>query len=118
MTGSAADLPASVPSGSTELIAEAIIGPVARVLLLLPSATYRAADFLEAARALDVDVVVASEQRQTLAEAMGDRALHLDLHDRNAATEAPVALAGRGPIRALLAVDDRAVGGAAEEGGR
>ena len=46
---------------------------MARVLLLLPSATYRAPDFLDAARALDVEVVVASEQRQTLAGAMGDR---------------------------------------------
>jgi len=91
---------------------------VARVLLLLPSATYRAADFLEAARALDVDVVVASEQRQTLAEAMGDRALHLDLHDRDAATEAIVALARRGPIDAVVAVDDQGVLVAAEAAAR
>jgi len=91
---------------------------VARVLLLLPSATYRAADFLDAARALDVDVVVASEQRQTLAEAMGDRALHLDLHDRDAATEAIVALARRGPIDAVVAVDDQGVLVAAEAGAR
>ena len=91
---------------------------MARVLLLLPSATYRAADFLEAARALDVDVVVASEQRQTLAEAMGDRALHLDLHDRDAATEAIVALARRGPIDAVVAVDDQGVLMAAEAAAR
>ena len=91
---------------------------MARVLLLLPSATYRAADFLEAARALDVDVVVASEQRQTLAEAMGDRALHLDLHDRDAATEAIVALARRGPIDAVVAVDDQGVLVAAEAAAR
>jgi biotin carboxylase len=91
---------------------------VARVLLLLPSATYRAADFLEAAHALGVDVVVASEQRQTLAEAMGDRALHLDLHDRDAATEAIVALARRGPIDAVVAVDDQGVLVAAEAAAR
>jgi len=36
---------------------------VARVLLLLPSATYRTPDFLDVERALDVEVVVASEQR-------------------------------------------------------
>jgi biotin carboxylase len=80
---------------------------VARVLLLLPSATYRAADFLDAARLLDVDVVVASEQRQTLAGAMGDRALHLDLRDLDAAVEAIVGLAGRAPIDAVVAVDDQ-----------
>ena len=36
---------------------------MARVLLLLPTATYRAADFLTAARALGAEVVVASDRR-------------------------------------------------------
>ena len=91
---------------------------MARVLLLLPSATYRAADFLDAARALDVEVVVASEQRQTLAGAMGDRALHLDLHDPDAAAEAIVALARRSPLDAVVAVDDQGVLVAAEAAAR
>jgi biotin carboxylase len=82
---------------------------VARVLLLLPSATYRAPDFLDAARALDVEVVVASEQRQTLAGVMGDRALHLELDDPGAAAEAIVALARRSPLDAVVAVDDQGV---------
>ena len=82
---------------------------MARVLLLLPSATYRAPDFLDAARALDVEVVVASEQRQTLAGAMGDRALHLELDDPDAAAEAIVALARRSPLDAVVAVDDQGV---------
>ena len=84
------------------------------MLLLLPSATYRAPDFLDAARALDVEVVVASEQRQTLAGAMGDRVLHLELGDPAAAAEAIVALARRVPIDAVVAVDDQGVLVAAE----
>ena len=44
-----------------------------RVLLLLPSATYRASDFLAASRALDTEVVVASERRQAMSQTMGDR---------------------------------------------
>jgi len=91
---------------------------VARVLLLLPSATYRAPDFLDAARALDVEVVVASEQRQTLAGAMGDRALHLELSDPGAAAEAIVALARRAPLDAVVAVDDQGVLVAAEASAR
>ncbi|HZD64794.1 MAG TPA: hypothetical protein VE152_01710, partial [Acidimicrobiales bacterium] len=46
-----------------------------RLLVLLPTATYRAADFMAAASSLGAEVVVASERRQALAGAMGDRAL-------------------------------------------
>ena len=35
-----------------------------RILLLLPSTTYKADDFLAAARELDVDVTVGSERKQ------------------------------------------------------
>jgi hypothetical protein len=56
-----------------------------RVLLLLPTATYRASDFLAAARALDAEVVVASERRQAMSETMGDRALVVDLRRPEAA---------------------------------
>ena len=59
-----------------------MIPGVARVLLLLPTGTYKAPDFLAAAARLDVDVVVASDTEQTLAEAMGDRALVVDLARR------------------------------------
>src|SRR5688572_17091762 len=58
-----------------------MIPVVSRVLLLLPSGTYKAPDFLDAARRLGVDVIVASETEQTLADAMGDRALVVDLSD-------------------------------------
>ena len=44
-----------------------------RVLLILPTATYRAPDFLAAARALGVEVIVGSEQPQAMAGSMGDR---------------------------------------------
>jgi biotin carboxylase len=79
---------------------------VARVLLLLPSATYKAPDFLAAARRLDTEVVIATETAQTLAEAMGDRALHVDLDDPEAAASTIVEAAGRRAIDAIVAVDD------------
>ena len=38
---------------------------------MLPTATYRASDFLDASRALDAEVVVASERRQAMSGTMG-----------------------------------------------
>ena len=59
---------------------------MARVLLLLPTATYRAADFLTAARALGAEVVVASDRRLV---SMGDTQLTLDLCRPEAAATQP-----------------------------
>ncbi|MGH9034856.1 MAG: ATP-grasp domain-containing protein [Acidimicrobiia bacterium] len=78
-----------------------------RVLLLLPSATYRAPDFLAAAARLGAEVVVASDVAQTID--MGDRALVLDLADPEAAAAAVVEAARRHPIDAVVAVDDQGV---------
>lgn len=82
---------------------------MARVLLLLPTATYRAADFLSAASAMGVEVVVASDQPQALKETMGDRALHVDLGDPEAVAAAIVALSARLPLDAVVGVDDQGV---------
>ena len=76
------------------------------MLLLLPTATYRAADFLTAARALGADVVVASERRLV---SMGDAQLTLDLCRPVAAADAIVALAEESPLDAVVAVDDQGV---------
>jgi biotin carboxylase len=84
-----------------------MIPVVPRVLLLLPSGTYKAADFLDAARRLGVDVVVASETEQTLAEAMGDRALVVDLADPTGSAKTITDLAARSPLDAVVAVDDQ-----------
>ena len=85
----------------------AMIPAVPRVLLLLPSGTYKAPDFLAAARRLDVDVVVASETAQTLADTMGERALVVDLADPTGSAAAVTALAARRPLDAVVAVDDQ-----------
>jgi biotin carboxylase len=84
-----------------------MIPVVPRVLLLLPSGTYKAPDFLDAARRLGVDVIVASETEQTLADAMGDRALVVDLADPSASAKKIIALASRSPLDAVVAVDDQ-----------
>ena len=78
---------------------------MARVLLLLPTATYRAADFLTAARTLGAEVVVASDRRLV---SIGDTQLTLDLRRPEVAAEAIAAAAER-PLDAVVAVDDQGV---------
>ena len=80
---------------------------MSRVLLLLPTETYRAADFLAAASRLDVDVVVGSERRQMMAESMGDRAMVVPMGDVDVAVGIIAALHERRPLDAVLAVDDQ-----------
>lgn len=91
---------------------------MARILLLLPTATYRAADFVAAAEALGAEVVVASERRQALAGLMGERALRIDLRHPEQAADTIVAAHGRAPIDAVVAVDDQGVLAAALAGDR
>jgi len=91
---------------------------VPRVLLLLPTSTYRATDFVRAAGRLGAEVVVASEERQALAADMGDRALVVPLSDVPAAVDAIVALHERSPVDAVVAVDDPGVEVAAAAGER
>jgi biotin carboxylase len=91
---------------------------VPRVLLLLPTSTYRAADFVRAASRLGVEVVVGSEERQALADDMGDRAVLVPLSDTTAAVDAILELHERSPIDAVVAVDDAGVEAAAAAGVR
>jgi biotin carboxylase len=80
---------------------------VARVLLILPTATYRAPEFLAAARHLGVDVATASEKPQALAHLMVDRFVHVTLDDPLAAAATIVDFAERVPLDAIVAVDDQ-----------
>ena len=77
-----------------------------RVLLVLPTTTYRAADFLKAAAAVGATVVVATEDEPPL---LAERAIRVDLDDPEAAALAMVERDDRLPIDAVVAVDDRGV---------
>src|SRR3954447_8263295 len=79
---------------------------VARVLLILPTATYRAPDFLGAAAKLGAEVVVGSEHRQAMSESMGERAITLSLSDPELAAGQIEELARRAPLDGIVAVDD------------
>lgn len=82
---------------------------MSRILLILPSSTYRASDFLDAAEALDAEVVIGCDEQQTMSDTMGVRALELDLHDPELAAKQIVAHADRVTLDAIVAVDDRGV---------
>ena len=82
---------------------------MARVLLLLPTSTYRATDFIDAAQTLGAEVVVGSNQQQALADAMGAGALEIDFDDPGSAATAIVDNSRRTPIDAVVAVDDQGV---------
>ena len=77
-----------------------------RVLLLLPTRTYRATDFLEAALKLNVEVVVASEEAATTADQSPRHTLVLDFSAPAAATQMIVEFAETYPIAAIVGVDD------------
>ena len=57
-----------------------------RILLLLPTRTYRATDFLAAGTKLDVEVVVASEEASTTADQSPRDSLVLDFSTPDVAT--------------------------------
>ena len=78
-----------------------------RLLLLLPTTTYRASAFLRAAQRLGIDVVVGSDQRQAL-PAPG-RALTLNFLRPESAVADIVDFAGTRPLRAVVGVDDEGV---------
>ncbi len=80
---------------------------VARVLLILPTTSYRVDDFLEAASALGVEVAVAAEEELPLSGF--DRFVRVNLDKPQEAADAVVALAVTSPVDAVIPVDDRGV---------
>jgi len=78
-----------------------------RVLLLIPTTTYRTEDFVAAAAKLDVEMVVASERPNVLEAALPDNLLTLDFADPLKAARSVADFARRHPVDAVVPVDDR-----------
>jgi len=77
-----------------------------RLLLLLPSTTYRTTAFVEAARRIGADLTVASERPSTLEAANPAGLLTLDFHHPERAADDAHVFARRHPIDAVVGVDD------------
>ena len=82
--------------------------PQPRLLLLLPTATYRATAFVEAAHRLGVALTVASELPSTFEQAQPDRLLTLDFSDPERAAQQAYQFARTLPIAGVIGVDDTA----------
>jgi len=80
---------------------------VPRVLLLLPTTSYRIPDFLAAAQRLGVEVVVASEEASAVEALNPSGLLTLDFGDLSGSAERVAALARRQPVGAVVGVDER-----------
>lgn len=80
-----------------------------RVLLILPTRSYRAAAFLEAARRLALELVIASDERSTLSHLHPERELLIDLSDPSGAAELAEELTQRAPIDAVVSADEAGV---------
>jgi biotin carboxylase len=77
-----------------------------RLLLLLPSTTYRAAAFVAAARRLDVELTVATDQASVFAARLPGDIVTFDFSHVGHAAEQAKAFAAGHPVRAVVGVDD------------
>ncbi len=84
-----------------------------RILLLLPTTTYRTQAFVDAARALSVDLVCASERPSTLEAHAPDHLITLDFDRPDVAADAVARFARTHPLGAVVGVDDRTAEAAA-----
>ena len=80
-----------------------------RILILIPSETYRAADFLQAARRLGIEITVGSDRRNPTARDAEGGVLQLPLDQPELAADAIVEYATETSVDAIVAVDDQGV---------
>jgi len=77
-----------------------------RVMLLIPHESYRAPDFMAVAARLDVEVVIGSDERNPLQEALPGRFVALNFADPDAGADQIEKFAERFPLDTIVAVDD------------
>ena len=82
------------------------IATMTRILLLLPTRTYRTADFLAAADRLGLEVVVGSERRNALEALTGGRTMRVQLDDPERGAATIERYAADHPLDAVVGVDD------------
>ncbi|MDO9443693.1 MAG: ATP-grasp domain-containing protein [Dehalococcoidia bacterium] len=75
-------------------------------MLLIPSASYRAPDFMEAAGRLGVDVVVGTDRRNPLQDESAGRLVELDFDEPDLGATQIEAYATLHPLDTIVAVDD------------
>ncbi|MGQ0663126.1 MAG: ATP-grasp domain-containing protein [Pseudomonadota bacterium] len=79
---------------------------MARLLLLIPTTSYRVSDFLDAAYRLGVDVAVGSDRRQVLEKYSAGRTVTLDFKNLDKGVKQIAAYARKYGLAAIVPVDD------------
>jgi len=79
---------------------------VLRALLLIPSTSYRAQDYLNAARRLGIEIVVGSDQRQALEAFSDGRTLALEFSPIGEGVAQILEYSRRYPLCAVIGTDD------------
>jgi len=77
-----------------------------RILLVIPSTTYRTHDFMLAAGKLGIEIVVASDHRQAMANLVPDTTLALNFRKPETIAEKVLDFAQKKPFDAIVGVDD------------
>ncbi len=77
-----------------------------RLLLLIPSTSYRVGDFLAAARRLGIEVAVGSDRRQVLEKYAEGRTATFDFRDLESGVREIADYADRHPLAAVLGTDE------------
>lgn len=80
---------------------------MSRIVVILPTETYRAADFVEAASRLGIELSIASERALPLVPP--DRQVEIDCSDPEASAERVADLGSATPVDAIVAADDAGV---------
>jgi biotin carboxylase len=78
-----------------------------RLLLLVPTATYRAEAFVRAAQRLDVDITIASDEPSSLEDFHPTALMTLDFTDLDRCATDVARFAQANPISAVVGVDDQ-----------
>ena len=82
---------------------------MARVLIVLPSASYRAADFIAAAKALRAEAVIATDGAQVIRGRIAHQPVRIDPQRPEWSADRIVEFAARFPLDAVVAADDDGV---------
>lgn len=80
-----------------------------RVLILIPTASYRAHDFIAAANRLDIEVIIGSNRRQALSKLMPDASITLNFRKSESSLRRIKDLAQKEPLNAIVGVDEETV---------
>jgi biotin carboxylase len=100
-----------MPNGKCQTISAFVIGHVTltRVLLFSHTTGYQLRAFNDAADALGIELVFATDRCHKLDDPWQDRAIPVRFHDLDASVEAIVQRARRHPVDGVIAVGDRPV---------